>query len=203
MHGIIVQLPFDSDNSISSDKIVNTVRPDKDVDGLHYANAGKILHGQLNDAFVPCTPKGCLELIKSTNVELRGKNAVVIGRSKLVGSPMANLLVLNDATVTICHSKTRNIADICKTADILVVAVGKPRFVKSDWVKPGAVVIDCGINTIQENGKNKICGDVDYEQVSHLAGYITPVPGGVGPMTVSMLLLNTLESAERFHAKNL
>lgn len=198
IHGIIVQLPFDSENSIDSDLIVNTVSPNKDVDGLHYANAGKILHGQVNEAFVPCTPKGCLELIKSTGLELKGKNAVVIGRSKLVGSPMANLLKLNDCTVTICHSKTVDLPLICRSADILVVAIGKPKLVKSDWVKPGAIVVDCGINSVQNDGKNKICGDVDFEDVCKVARCITPVPGGVGPMTVTMLLQNTLESAKRY-----
>ncbi|RNA37762.1 C-1-tetrahydrofolate cytoplasmic-like [Brachionus plicatilis] len=199
IHGIIVQLPFDSENSIDSDLIVNTVSPNKDVDGLHYANAGKILHGQVDKAFVPCTPKGCLELIKSTGVDLKGKNAVVVGRSKLVGSPMANLLKLNDCTVTICHSKTVDLPTICRSADILVVGIGKPKFVKSDWVKPGAVVVDCGINSVQSGEKNKICGDVDFEDVSKMAKFITPVPGGVGPMTVTMLLQNTLESAKRYY----
>lgn len=199
IHGIIVQLPFDSENSIDSDLIVNTVSQSKDVDGLHYANAGKILHGQINEAFVPCTPKGCLELIKSTGIELSGKNAVVIGRSKLVGSPMANLLKLNNCTVTICHSKTVDLATICRSADILVVAIGKAKFVKSDWVKPNAVVIDCGINSIQDGEKSKICGDVDFEDVRNVAKFVTPVPGGVGPMTVTMLLQNTLESAKRYY----
>jgi methylenetetrahydrofolate dehydrogenase (NADP+)/methenyltetrahydrofolate cyclohydrolase/formyltetrahydrofolate synthetase len=198
IHGIIVQLPFDSEHNIDSDKIVNTVLPSKDVDGLNSVNAGKILHGQLSDAFVPCTPKGCLELIKSTGVSIPGKNAVVLGRSKLVGSPMANLLKNSDATVTICHSKTQNLPAICREADILVVAIGRPRYVKADWIKPGSVVIDCGINSIKEGEKNKICGDVDYEPAKSVPGHITPVPGGVGPMTVTMLLLNTLESAKKY-----
>jgi methylenetetrahydrofolate dehydrogenase (NADP+) / methenyltetrahydrofolate cyclohydrolase / formyltetrahydrofolate synthetase len=197
MNGIIVQLPFDSSNAIDSDKIVNTVDPNKDVDGLHHTNAGKLSHSEISDSFVPCTPKGCLELIKSTNVNIRGKNAVVLGRSKLVGSPMANLLKMCDATVTICHSKTERIDEVCKQADILVVAIGKPNYVKGDWIKPGAVVIDCGINSINVDGKAKICGDVDYTSASKVAGYITPVPGGVGPMTVTMLLSNTVEAAKR------
>lgn len=146
INGIIVQLPLDSEFEINSDAIVNTVDPSKDVDGLNLVNAGKLSHGQ-KDGFIPCTPKGCMELIKSTNIEIRGKNAVVIGRSKLVGTPMANLLKLADATVTLCHSKTVNLPEICRTADILVVAIGKAKFVKADWVKPGAVVIDCGINS--------------------------------------------------------
>jgi methylenetetrahydrofolate dehydrogenase (NADP+)/methenyltetrahydrofolate cyclohydrolase/formyltetrahydrofolate synthetase len=147
IHGIIVQLPFDCEYNLDSDAIINNVNPRKDVDGLHFINAGKILHGDLNEAFIPCTPKGCLELIKSTNINIEGKNAVVLGRSKLVGSPMANLLRINNATVTICHSKTQNLPDVCRSADILVVAIGKSRFVKGDWIKPGAVVIDCGINS--------------------------------------------------------
>lgn len=149
IHGIIVQLPFDSKHNIEVDTVINSVSASKDVDGLNVVNAGKVAHGQLEDAFVPCTPKGSLELIKSTGVQIKGKHAVVIGRSKLVGSPMANLLKLNDATVTICHSKTENLPEICRTADILVVAIGKPKFVTGDWIKPGAVVIDCGINSIK------------------------------------------------------
>ena len=149
INGIIVQLPFDCERNIDSDVVVNTVDPSKDVDGLHFVNAGKLIHGQTGEAFIPCTPKGCLELIKSTNVQIEGKTAVVLGRSKLVGSPMANLLKSENATVTICHSKTKNLEDVCRTADILVVAIGRPRFVKGDWVKPGAVVIDCGINSIR------------------------------------------------------
>jgi methylenetetrahydrofolate dehydrogenase (NADP+)/methenyltetrahydrofolate cyclohydrolase/formyltetrahydrofolate synthetase len=201
VHGIIVQLPFDSEYQINADNVINALSPAKDVDGLHHVNAGKLLHGQTEDAFVPCTPKGCLELIKSTGVTISGKNAVVLGRSKLVGTPMANLLRLSDATVTVCHSKTQNLPEICRQADILVVAIGKPRFVHGDWIKPGAVVIDCGINSIFENEKNRICGDVDYASASQVAGFITPVPGGVGPMTVTTLLLNTLESARKYHEK--
>lgn len=201
-HGIIVQLPFDSARQLDPDTIINALDPNKDVDGLHFSNAGKVLNGLLDDSFIPCTPKGCMELIKSTNVDIRGKKAVVIGRSKLVGTPMANLLKLNDATVTICHSKTTNIEQLCREADILVVAIGKARFVKGDWVKPGAIVIDCGINSYKdENDKSRICGDVDYEAAAKVAGFITPVPGGVGPMTVSMLLANTFEAAKRYTKK--
>lgn len=147
INGIIVQLPLDCETPINSDNIVNTVDPLKDVDGLNLVNAGKVTHGDLSDAFVPCTPKGCMELIKSTGVELKGKNAVVIGRSKLVGTPMAALLKLADATVTICHSKTVDLPQVCRNADILVVAIGRAKFVKADWVKPGAIIIDCGINS--------------------------------------------------------
>jgi methylenetetrahydrofolate dehydrogenase (NADP+)/methenyltetrahydrofolate cyclohydrolase/formyltetrahydrofolate synthetase len=150
--GIIVQLPFDSVNNINSETITNSVDPAKDVDGLHFANAGKLLNGITSDGFVPCTPKGCLELIKSTGICISGKNAVVVGRSKLVGAPMANLLRHCNATVTICHSKTENIGDICRTADILVVAIGKAKFITKDMVKPGAVVIDCGINSVNDPG---------------------------------------------------
>ena len=170
-HGIIVQLPFDSANNINSDNVISTVDPSKDVDGLHYVNAGKVAHNQMKDAFIPCTPKGCLELIKSTKVDIEGKNAVVLGRSKLVGSPMANLLKMCNATVTVCHSKTKNIADVCRQADILVVAIGQPNFVKGDWVKPGAVVIDCGINSYKDGEKSKICGDVEYESASKVSSY--------------------------------
>lgn len=202
IHGIIVQLPFDAANQINSDLIISTVSPSKDVDGLHYINAGHLLHGQLDEAFVPCTPKGCLELIKSTGINIQGKNAVVLGRSKLVGTPMANLLRLSDATVTICHSKTQNLPEICRGADILVVAIGKAKFVRGDWVKHGAVVIDCGINSIETpEKKNKICGDIDYEEVRQVAGHATPVPGGVGPMTVTNLLLNTLQAAKKYYNK--
>jgi len=201
INGIIVQLPLDCDNQINSDNITNAVDPLKDVDGLHYVNAGKLALGQLSDAFIPCTPKGCMELIKSTNVYLPGKNAVVIGRSNLVGSPMANLLKINDCTVTICNSKTVNLPEICKMADILVVAIGKANFVKEKWIKPGAIVIDCGINSVKNGEKSRIVGDIDFEGVTKVAGYVTPVPGGVGPMTISMLLMNTVEGALRFYRK--
>lgn len=200
INGIIVQLPFDSTENLNSDLVTNSVSPLKDVDGLHFVNAGKLLHGQ-SDAFIPCTPKGCLDLILSTGIDIRGKNAVVIGRSKLVGTPMANLLKLHDATVTICHSKTQNIDKVCSQADILVVAVGKPRWVQAEWIKEGAVVIDCGINSYidEVTGKSRICGDVNYSDCTKRASWITPVPGGVGPMTVCMLLTNTFESAKRYY----
>ena len=148
-HGIIVQLPFDTTRNVNSDLIINSLDPNKDVDGLHYMNAGRLTNDLLDEAFVPCTPKGCMELIRSTNVEIRGKVAVVVGRSKLVGTPMASLLRLADATVSICHSKTQNLAETCRSADILVVAIGKARMVQGDWIKPGAIVIDCGINSFE------------------------------------------------------
>jgi len=202
VHGIIVQLPFDSENAIDANKICNLVDPNKDVDGLSDENAGKLLHGQIDGttAYVPCTPNGCLEMIKKAGVQVAGANAVVIGRSKIVGSPMAQLLIWHHATVTICHSKTKNIADIVRNADILVAAVGVPLMVKKDWIKPGAVVIDCGISSIPDATKksgSRLVGDVDYEGCKEVAGAITPVPGGVGPMTVAMLISNTVDAAKR------
>ncbi len=152
INGIIVQLPFDSVNNINSELITNSVDPAKDVDGLHYANAGKLLNAATSDAFVPCTPKGCMELIKSTGIDLCGKSAVVVGRSKLVGAPMANLLRHANATVTICHSKTENIGEVCRGADILVVAIGKTKYITNEMVKQGAIVIDCGINSVLDQG---------------------------------------------------
>jgi methylenetetrahydrofolate dehydrogenase (NADP+) / methenyltetrahydrofolate cyclohydrolase / formyltetrahydrofolate synthetase len=200
VHAIIIQLPFDSIHTLNSEKIINCLNPFKDVDGLTFENAGKLTIGKtIDNTFIPCTPKGCLELIKSTGVEISGKNAVVIGRSLLVGTPMANLLLHHDATVTTCHSKTKNLQDMCKTADILVVAIGCQEYIKGEWIKPGAVVIDCGINSREERGK--IYGDVDFESARKQAGFITPVPGGVGPMTVAMLMENTLEAAKRFYFK--
>jgi len=201
VHGIIVQLPFDSDNVIDANMITNIVAPHKDVDGLSDENAGKLMHGQIDgiNSFVPCTPNGCLELIKKSGVQISGSNAVVIGRSKIVGSPMAQLLIWNNATVTVCHSKTRNIADVVKTADILVAAVGQPLMVKKDWIKPGAVVIDCGITAISDSSKksgSRLVGDIDYNGCKEVASAITPVPGGVGPMTVAMLISNTVDAAK-------
>jgi len=201
VHGIIVQLPFDSVNPIDANKITNLVAPHKDVDGLSDENAGKLLHGQVDgvNCFVPCTPNGCLELIKKAGVQIAGANAVVIGRSKIVGSPMAQLLIWNNATVTVCHSKTKNIPEIVRGADILVVAIGQPLMVKKDWIKPGAVVIDCGISSIPDSTKksgSRLVGDVDYDSCKEVAGAITPVPGGVGPMTVAMLISNTVDAAK-------
>lgn len=201
VHGIITQLPFDSSTKIDSDRIVNMIDPSKDVDGLNVYNAGKLSHGELNSSsFIPCTPNGCMELIKKAGINVSGTQSVVIGRSKIVGSPMAQLLLWHDSTVTICHSRTKNLEKICREADILVAAVGRARMVKKSWIKPGAVVIDCGINVIPDATKKsgtRLVGDVDFEECKQVAGAITPVPGGVGPMTVAMLISNTVESASR------
>uniref|UniRef100_A0A6G1SF63 C-1-tetrahydrofolate synthase, cytoplasmic n=1 Tax=Aceria tosichella TaxID=561515 RepID=A0A6G1SF63_9ACAR len=206
VHGIITQLPFDCSNKINSDYIVNLIDPKKDVDGLSVYNAGKLSHGELDSsAFVPCTPNGCLELIKKSGIKIEGSRSVVIGRSKIVGSPMAQLLMWNNSTVTICHSRTKNIDEICRQADILVAAVGRAQMVKGSWLKPGAVVIDCGINVIPDATKKsgtRLVGDVDFEDCRTVASAITPVPGGVGPMTVAMLISNTVESASRTVSAN-
>lgn len=190
VNGILVQLPLPA--HIDEKAVINAISPDKDVDAFHPVNVGKIMIGEY--AFLPCTPAGVMELIHETGVEVSGKSCVVIGRSNIVGKPMAMLLLHENATVTICHSKTRNLAEICAGADILVAAVGRANFVTADMVKEGAVVIDVGMNRL-ENGK--LCGDVDYEAVSKKAGYITPVPGGVGPMTIAMLMRNTLTAAKQ------
>lgn len=188
VHGILLQLPLPS--HIDSDPLIQRISPAKDVDGLTLPNIGKLVAG-LN-GLVPCTPQGSLMLIKSVKQDLTGLNAVVIGRSLLFGKPMAQLLLAENCTVTIAHSKTRNLADVCKAADILVAAVGRAEMVKADWVKPGAIVIDVGIN---RQADNKLKGDVDYAGVSQVAGAISPVPGGVGPMTIACLLNNTLQAA--------
>lgn len=201
VHGIITQLPFDSINPIDSNKIVNMIATHKDVDGLSVYNAGKLLHGELDEsAFIPCTPNGCMELIRKSGIKVEGTKSVVIGRSKIVGSPMAQLLLWNNSTPTICHSRTKNIEAICREADILVAAVGQPKMVKKSWLKPGAVVIDCGINSIPDSTKksgSRLVGDVDFDECQEIAGAITPVPGGVGPMTVAMLIANTVEACVR------
>nr|XP_033807737.1 C-1-tetrahydrofolate synthase, cytoplasmic [Geotrypetes seraphini] len=204
IHGLIVQLPLDSDNPINTEKVTNAVAPEKDVDGLTSINAGKLARGDLGDCFIPCTPKGCLELIRQTGVQIPGKKAVVIGRSKIVGAPMHDLLLWNHATVTTCHSKTVQLNEEVNKADILVVGAGKAEMVKGDWIKPGAIVIDCGINYIPDNTKpngKRVVGDVAYQEAKERASYITPVPGGVGPMTVAMLMENTVESAKRYLQK--
>ncbi|XP_039325290.1 C-1-tetrahydrofolate synthase, cytoplasmic isoform X2 [Saimiri boliviensis] len=204
IHGFIVQLPLDSENSINTEEVVNAIVPEKDVDGLTSISAGKLARGDLNDCFIPCTPKGCLELIKETGVQIAGRHAVVVGRSKIVGAPMHDLLLWNNATVTTCHSKTANLDEEVNKGDILVVATGQPELVKGEWIKPGAIVIDCGINYVPDDTKpngRKVVGDVAYNEAKERASFITPVPGGVGPMTVAMLMQSTVESAKRFLEK--
>ncbi|EAG8963619.1 bifunctional methylenetetrahydrofolate dehydrogenase/methenyltetrahydrofolate cyclohydrolase FolD [Listeria monocytogenes] len=189
IHGILVQLPLPE--HISEEKVIDTISYDKDVDGFHPVNVGNLFIGK--DSFVPCTPAGIIELIKSTGTQIEGKRAVVIGRSNIVGKPVAQLLLIENATVTIAHSRTKDLPQVAKEADILVVATGLAKFVKKDYIKPGAVVIDVGMDR-DEN--NKLCGDVDFDDVVEEAGFITPVPGGVGPMTITMLLANTLKAAK-------
>lgn len=187
--GILVQLPLPK--HIDENKILEKISCEKDVDGFHAVNVGRLVSGL--DGFVPCTPCGIMRLFKEYDIEVSGKNAVVIGRSNIVGKPMANLLLNANATVTVTHSKTQNLAKITKDADIIVVAIGKPNFLKADMVKNGAVVIDVGINRLENN---KLVGDVDFENVANKCSFITPVPGGVGPMTIAMLLKNTIKSAK-------
>lgn len=187
--GILVQLPLP--RHLDEKAVIEAIRPDKDVDAFHPSNVGRIMIGDYH--FLPCTPAGIMELLKREKIEVSGKRCVVIGRSNIVGKPMAMLLLHQNGTVTICHSKTRDLASICREADILVAAVGKAKFVTPEMVKPGAVVIDVGMNR-DENGK--LCGDVDFDAVEPLASWITPVPGGVGPMTIAMLLKNTVAAAK-------
>lgn len=189
--GILVQLPLPK--HINTNKILNAISPYKDVDGFHPENVGKLMIGT---PFVePCTPKGVIRLLEHYGISVEGKRAVVLGRSNIVGKPMAIMLLHRNATVTICHSKTKDLSEITKQADILVSAIGIPNFVKADMIKKDAVVIDVGINKVEENGKSKLVGDVDFENVKEVASYITPVPGGVGPMTRAMLLENTVNLA--------
>ena len=187
--GILVQLPLPK--HIDEDKVIRTISPDKDVDGFHPVNVGKMVIGE--DTFLPCTPAGIIEMIKRTDIDIEGKECVVIGRSNIVGKPMAMLMLKENATVTIAHSRTKDLKEVTKRADIIVAAIGKAKFVTADYVKEDAVVIDVGMDR-DENGK--LCGDVDFESVSKVASAITPVPGGVGPMTVTMLLVNCLRSVE-------
>jgi methylenetetrahydrofolate dehydrogenase (NADP+) / methenyltetrahydrofolate cyclohydrolase len=199
--GILVQMPLPK--HIDAHKVIEAISPDKDVDGFHVASAGALMTGL--PGFRPCTPYGCMKLIESTGVDLRGKHAVVIGRSNTVGKPMALLLLQANATVTVCHSGTPDLGAMTRQADVVVAAVGRRNTLRASMVKPGAVVIDVGINRIPEGepGAGKLAGDVAFDEVREVAGWITPVPGGVGPMTITMLLLNTLESAERrLHAHN-
>jgi methylenetetrahydrofolate dehydrogenase (NADP+)/methenyltetrahydrofolate cyclohydrolase len=194
IHGILVQLPLPP--GIDSQAILQAVSPEKDVDGFHPVNVGRLVEG--NPVFIPCTPKGVIQMIDSTGQDIAGKRAVVIGRSNIVGKPVAMLLLHRHATVTICHSRTKDLPGVVREADIVIAAIGKPRFVTADMVKEGAVVIDVGINRLADG---KLVGDVDFDRVKERAGWITPVPGGVGPMTIAMLLHNTLESAKRTGGK--
>ena len=190
IHGILVQLPLPA--HIDAQKVIEAIDPAKDVDGFHIASAGALMAGL--PGFWPCTPYGCMKMLESIGYDLKGKHAVVIGRSNIVGKPMALMLLQKNATVTVCHSATKDLKAMTLQADVIVAAVGKRNVLTADMVKPGAVVIDVGMN---RNDEGKLCGDVDFASVKEVAGYITPVPGGVGPMTITMLMVNTLESAER------
>ncbi|MBR4514953.1 MAG: bifunctional methylenetetrahydrofolate dehydrogenase/methenyltetrahydrofolate cyclohydrolase FolD [Lachnospiraceae bacterium] len=190
VHGILVQLPLPK--HMDEDKVIDTISPAKDVDGFHVQSVGALSIGR--PGFVSCTPAGIIQLLKRSNIEIEGKECVVIGRSNIVGKPMSMLLLRENGTVTVCHSRTKNLKEVTKRADILVAAIGKPKFIDASYVKEGATVIDVGIHR-QENGK--LCGDVDFESVEPIAGAITPVPGGVGPMTIAMLMNNCVEAGER------
>ncbi|WP_242212233.1 bifunctional methylenetetrahydrofolate dehydrogenase/methenyltetrahydrofolate cyclohydrolase FolD [Bacillus cereus group sp. BfR-BA-01383] len=190
INGILVQLPLPK--RIEEKAIIERISPEKDVDGFHPISVGRMMTGQ--DTFLPCTPHGIVELVKETNLDISGKHVVVIGRSNIVGKPVGQLFLNENATVTYCHSKTQNIKELSKLADILIVAVGRPKMVTADYIKEGAVVIDVGVNRLETG---KLCGDVDFDNMLDVAGYITPVPKGVGPMTITMLLHNTVESAKR------
>ena len=190
IHGILVQLPLP--RNFDTDAVLDAIAPEKDVDGFRAENVGALVQGQ--PCFIPCTPYGAMKFFEEAGISLKGKEAVVVGRSNIVGKPMAMLLMHAGATVTVCHSQTRDLKAHCLRADILVAAIGKPRMITGDMIKPGAFVIDVGINRLPDG---KLCGDVDFESAKEVASFITPVPGGVGPMTITMLLANTLESAER------
>ena len=202
IHGILLQLPLPK--PLDPLPVIRTIAPEKDVDGLNEANAGRVALGDFGRAFVPCTPAGAMLLIRSVVPDLAGKHAVVIGRSNLVGKPVAALLLAADCTVTMAHSRTGDLPGLCRSADVLVAAVGRPEMVKADWIKPGAVVIDVGINRVpapdKGEGKTRLVGDVDGSGASAVASALTPVPGGVGPMTIAMLMENTLVAATRFAA---
>lgn len=196
VHGILVQLPLPK--HVDSNKVLNTILPDKDVDGFHPVNVGRLSIGER--ALVPCTPVGSVILAKTVQGDLSGMHAVVIGRSNIVGKPVAQLLLKENCTVTIAHSRTRNIGKVVKEADLVIAAVGVPEMVRGDWIKPGAIVIDVGINRVPgDNGKSKLVGDCNYDECARVAGAITPVPGGVGPMTIACLLKNTVEAAKMQH----
>ena len=193
VHGILVQLPLP--DHLDAEAVLNAIDPGKDVDGFHILNVGLLATGQR--AMVPCTPLGCLMMLRDRLGDLSGLNAVIVGRSNIVGKPMAQLLLRDSCTVTIAHSRTRDLAGVCRQADILVAAVGRPRMIPGDWVKPGATVIDVGINRIEDGGRTRLVGDVDFASARTVAGAITPVPGGVGPMTIACLLANTLTACCR------
>tara|TARA_Y100000815_G_scaffold11328_2_gene10180 strand:- start:14758 stop:15672 length:915 start_codon:yes stop_codon:yes gene_type:complete len=204
IHGILVQLPVP--DHIDDGKVIQAISPDKDVDGFSFVNVGKLTTGQLGSAFVPCTPAGSMVMIRKAlgTSDLSGLNAVVVGRSNIVGKPMANLLIAANATVTVAHSRTKDLPSVCRAADILVAAVGRPEMIKGEWVKPGACVIDVGINRVDDPSSEKgyrVAGDVDFDEAEKVAGSITPVPGGVGLMTVAMLMASTLISACRVAGK--
>lgn len=193
VHGILVQLPLPA--HIDEPTVINAVSHDKDVDGFHLVNVGRL--NTDGGGVVPCTPLGCMMMLESSLGDLSGLNAVIVGRSNIVGKPMAALLLKANCTVTIAHSRTRELQAVCRSADILVAAVGRPQMISGDWVKPGATVIDVGINRIEQDGKTRLVGDVDYQSAESVAGAITPVPGGVGPMTIACLLHNTVQQAKR------
>ena len=200
IHAILVQLPLP--DQLDELVVTQAIVPEKDVDGFHFQNIGMLTSGNTASAFVPCTPAGCMLMIEGQlGKDLSGLNAVIIGRSNIVGKPIASLLLQANATVTICHSRTKDLPQVARNADILVAAVGRPRMVRGDWIKPGAVVIDVGINRIEVDGdgekKSKLTGDVDFDEAVEVAGAITPVPGGVGPMTIAMLMSNTLQATQR------
>jgi 5,10-methylene-tetrahydrofolate dehydrogenase/methenyl tetrahydrofolate cyclohydrolase len=197
VNGILVQLPLPS--GLDEERVLNSISLEKDVDGFHPVNIGRLAQKGRESLFVPCTPDGCIHLIDQTGTVLRGANAVVLGRSNIVGMPVALLLVKRDATVTICHSRSKDLAAICRSADVLIAAVGRAEMVRGDWVKPGAVVIDVGINRVEDASRPRgyrLVGDVAFDEAREVAGWITPVPGGVGPMTIAMLLKNTLRAAQ-------
>lgn len=194
IHGILVQLPLPA--PLDAQAVIRAIAPEKDVDAFHPVNVGGLLTG--TSCFLPCTPAGVMELLHSEGISPDGKHCVVLGRSNIVGKPMAMLLLRENGTVTICHSHTQGLAEICRSADILVAAIGRPRFITADMVQPGAAVIDVGMN---RDASGKLCGDVDFDAVAPIAGYITPVPGGVGPMTIAMLMQNTLTAAQQFAAR--
>jgi methylenetetrahydrofolate dehydrogenase (NADP+)/methenyltetrahydrofolate cyclohydrolase len=198
IHGILVQLPLP--RHLDEEKILSAISLEKDVDGFHPINIGRLSMKGRKPLFVPCTPAGCIELLVRSGVEIEGQEAVILGRSNIVGLPVSMLLLHRNATITICHSRTRDLPGTCRRADILIAAVGRPKMVKGDWVKPGAAVIDVGINRVEDATRKRgyrLVGDVDFDEVNEVAGYLTPAPGGVGPMTIAMLMWNTLAGAKR------